>query len=60
MNKSQQNNTAHLAGKASLLFRRARLQLCRWIAPDQLFNADMSLEIDRLTLEIERLKAGQR
>lgn len=59
MKKNQQHNTAQLAGEASLLFRRARLQLCRWIAPDQLFNADMSQEIDRLTLEIERLKAGQ-
>ena len=34
-----------------------RRKLARWIAPKgDLFNADMSLVLDRLTLENERLR----
>jgi len=36
-------------------FTYLRHRLCRLIAPDLLFNSDMSQEIDRLTLEKERL-----
>jgi hypothetical protein len=37
-----------------------RLQqwLCRTAFPDQFFNRDASLEIDRLTVENERLRNG--
>lgn len=40
------------------LTRRTRYSIARWIAPDDmLFNADMSLELDRLTVANESLRA---
>lgn len=40
------------------LLRRARRWLCRALCGDSFFNRDASLEIDKLVLEIERLRAG--
>jgi len=36
--------------------QRARRCLCRAICPDEFFNADASLGIDRLTTEVESLR----
>ena len=33
-----------------------RERLARWLSPDQLFNSDMSREIDRLIAENDRLR----
>jgi hypothetical protein len=41
------------------LLRRGKCFLCRLLCGDSFFNRDASLEIDRLTAEVERLKAGQ-
>ena len=35
---------------------RERQRLARWLAPDLLFNSDMSREIDRLIAENDRLR----
>lgn len=37
--------------------RRARCWLCQRLCGDQFFNRDASLEIDRLTVENEKLRA---
>lgn len=39
------------------LWRRARRWLCRALCGDSFFNRDASLEIDRLTIENEILRA---
>ena len=39
-----------------MIFRRFRRWLCRFICPDEFFNADASLEIDRLIIENESLR----
>ena len=37
---------------------RVRCWLCRKLCRDEFFNRDASIEIDRLVLENERLRAG--
>ena len=39
------------------LWRRARCWLCEKLCGDSFFNRDASREIDRLTIEIEKLRA---
>lgn len=41
----------------SILIQQLRYRLARVICPDCFFNRDASLEIDRLTVENEDLKA---
>lgn len=41
------------------MIKRFREWICRALCKDKLFNSDMSLEIDRLTVENERLKEKQ-
>jgi len=38
------------------MIKRIREWLCRWLCKDKLFNSDMSMEIDRLTVENETLR----
>lgn len=40
------------------LWRRARCWLCRALCGDQFFNLDASREIDALTIELEKIRAG--
>ncbi len=37
--------------------QRVRQRICRWLAPDDFFNHDASLEIDRLLVENDALRA---
>ncbi|MSQ54908.1 MAG: hypothetical protein EXR31_06025 [Betaproteobacteria bacterium] len=37
--------------------QRVQRWLCRVLCPSEFFNADASREIDRLTVEVERLRA---
>lgn len=40
------------------LLWRARCWLCKKICGDKFFNRDASLEIDRLVIELEKIRAG--
>ena len=40
----------------SQIIKKLKERFCRVLCKDQLFNSDMSLEIDRLTLENEELR----
>lgn len=50
----------NFVGTQILILRAAacnfRDRLCRFVCGDRLFNSDMSLEIDRLTAEVDRLR----
>jgi hypothetical protein len=56
MTYKKKNNTIAKAGEPSALFR-ARRRLARWIAPaGEVFSSDMSLVIDALVIENDRLR----
>ena len=42
------------------LWWRGRCWLCRALCGDKFFNRHASLEIDRLTIQIEKLRAGSK
>lgn len=53
----QIDSTTHVSlNKYKQLIRKIQYRLCRLLCKHQMFNRDMSLEIDRLTVEIDELR----